>query len=57
MSRGPKKLIFGGEEKTRWLAGPTPGVKKTTSGRIGVEKIIMGAEKIRSPDLNDDDGQ
>ena len=31
---------------------PTPGVKKITSGRIGAEKITMGAEKIRSPRYN-----
>ena len=48
MPRGHKDNI-GGATKIRWLASPTPGVKKVNSGRIGVEKKTMGAEKIRSP--------
>ena len=47
--RGGQTDNIGRREKFRWLASPTPRVKKVTSGRIGVEKTTMGAEKISSP--------
>ena len=47
-AEGAKKIISGGE-KNKVVGRPHAGGQKTTSGRIGVEKITMGAEQIRSP--------
>ena len=47
-AEGAKKIISGGE-KNKVVGRPHAGGHKITSGRIGVEKITMGAEKIRSP--------